>query len=334
MRIVTIAIAAACLAPLSGWSQEEQKPEINIEERKASIAIIEDHISDRKERMTEIANEIITLDRRLEGKLDKVVKRLASISDSEKSGYRVGQIKMNAMKGLKKTIENYQSKRASLMNKINQGGSGIPKEVLEGDAKAFDERIEKRVEQILEISKSFTQEEDVKKYEEVEGTGGYGWGWGPATRISDDYRQNRRNRNMNKEQRTEMMEALKKSIERHESLVASLKNRLENRKMSDADRELLEAEMARNVSLLATRKSQLEELTLVSQPSTAELNRDAALDLQDALRDAAEDMRQDFETIFVKYAQLNRERSKLFKLETNLEARKKWLADYEAGKTK
>lgn len=170
------------------WSQEEKKPEINIEERKASIGIIESHIADRKERMTEIANEIITLDKRLEKKLAKVVDHLSSISDSEKSGYRVGQLKMKAMQGLKKTIENYQSKRVLLINKIREGNSDIPKEVLEGDAKAFDKRIETRVEQILEISKSFTQDENVKKYETVEGTSSWGYGWGPATRISDDYK--------------------------------------------------------------------------------------------------------------------------------------------------
>jgi hypothetical protein len=139
---------------------------------------------------------------------------------------------------------------------------------------------------------------------------------------------------MNKKQRTEMVEALKKSIERQESLIASSKNRLANRTMPPADRELLEAELNRHVALFETRKRQLNELVAVFAPSTAELNRDAALDLQDALRDAAEDMRQDFESIFVKYAQLNRERSKLYKLEANLEARKKWLAEYEALKGK
>ena len=35
------------------------------------------------------------------------------------------------------------------------------------------------------------------------------------------------------------------------------------------------------------------------------------------------DLRRDFETIFVKYAELNKERQKVFKVKRNLEARKK-----------
>lgn len=331
MKTPTIVLAAVLGLPALVLGQAEKKTEgeeIDLDQRKASIPIIEQHIADREERMTEIANDIITLDKRLEGKLDKIVKRLASISDSQKSGFRVSQIKKQAMDGLGRTIERYQQNRRSVVQEIREGRTGIPKEVLDGDAKIFDEHIEKRVEQILEISKSFTQDQDVKKYEEVEGTGG--WGWGTASRISDEYKQNRRDRVMNKKQRDEVMEALKKSIERKKNQVSDLRLRLKNPKLSAADREITEQELNRSIAILDSRQGQLEELVLVNKPSTQEISRDAALDLQDALKDAADDMRHDFDTIFRKYSELNRERSKVFKLKDNLEARKKWIADYEA----
>ncbi|NIP95349.1 MAG: hypothetical protein GWO24_18655, partial [Akkermansiaceae bacterium] len=332
MKLLYPTLAVSVLSVGMSLAQEEkEEKEIDLEARKASIPIIEGHIEDRQERMAEIANDIMALDRRLEAKLQKVVNRLASIKDSTKSGYRVSQIKMDAMEGLRKTAENYQSKRAALITEIREGRTGIPKEVLESDAKIFDQHIEKRVEQILQLSKSFTQDASVKKYEQVEGSSYYdGWGWGDASRISDEYRQNRRDRTMNKKQRNEMITALKKSIERHESLIAGFKDSLENRRMSEADRELMRSEMNRHIRILDTRQGQLEELIIVPQPATAPLTRDAAMDLQDALKDAASDMRRDFETIFVKYADLNRERSKVFKLKRNLEARKKWIAEYEA----
>jgi len=189
----------------------------------------------------------------------------------------------------------------------------------------------------MEISKSFTQDADVEKYEEDSGGdyynsrwGNNGWGNRETTRISDEYRQNRRDRTMDGKQRNEMIGALKKSIERYESLIAAHEDSLKNRKMSEAEAELMRSEMERDSRILADRRNQLSELAEVSQPDASAIERDAAADLQAAIRDAAGDMRNDFNEIFVKYAQLNEERSKIFELEKSLEARKKWIVDYEA----
>lgn len=64
-------------------------------------------------------------------------------------------------------------------------------------------------------------------------------------------------------------------------------------------------------------------------PGIFELLRSAALILEDSLKDQAADMRRDLNTIFFKHEQLNRERSRVFALKANLEARKKWLEENE-----
>ena len=43
---------------------------------------------------------------------------------------------------------------------------------------------------------------------------------------------------------------------------------------------------------------------------------------------ASADLRCDMETIFFKYVELNGERTNVFRAKRNLEARKKWIADY------
>ena len=146
--------------------------------------------------------------------------------------------------------------------------------------------------------------------------------------ISDEWRQNRRDRTMDGKQRKEIMDALEKSIERHESLIASLKDKLANRKMSKTDRELMAAELKRHEELLSIREFQRSEMLEVDVPDTDALTKTAAKDLEDALADASGDLRRDFETIFVKYAELNKERQKVFRLKENLEARKKWLEEH------
>ncbi len=258
----------------------------------------------------------------------KVVNRLASIKDSTKSKFRIGKLKMEAIEDLQKSIETCQSKRADVIRAIRKGRSGIPKEVLEGEADHYDENIEKHIEQILEISKSFTQDTNVQKYRQI-GGGGYGWGWGDLYEISDEWYQNRRDRTMNKKQRGEVIDALKKSIRRCEILIAGLRDHLENNKITASDRELMRSELNRHIRMKDKRQGQLEELIVVPTPATVPLSRDAAMDLEEFLEDQIADMQRDLETIFFKHAQLNRERPKFYKLRANLEARKKWLAEHE-----
>lgn len=327
-------ILVAGILPFGATTAQDEEKKIDLDVRKRSVSILAEHIEDREQRLADIASDIMRLDQRLETQIDRVVKKLGSIKDSQKSGFRVSQIKMDAMEGLAKTIENYQSKRAALIQEIREGRSGIPKEVLAGDARKFDEHIEKRVEQIMKISKSFTQNADVKKYEKVHGSDYYtlGIGWSDEIeKISEEWRQNRRDRTMDKKQRSEILEALKKSIERYESLIAGQKESLANRRMSKSERSLMQSELNRNLQTLDARKGFLDELLEVDVPATDAVGPDAAQDLQLALRDAAADMRQDFETIFVKYGELNRERSKVFALKKKLDAGIKWIQDYEAG---
>ena len=316
------------LFPLHGESGE-----IDLEARKRSLPILEQHIAEREERLAEIRSDLKRLNGRLEQKVDGIVAKLSGIKDSQDSGRKVSQIKMRAMKGLARSVERYQAKRAELVQQLREGRSPIPREVLENDARIFDEHIAKRVGQILALSKSFTQDEVVEKYETVEVSSYniHGSGWTDVTQqITEEWRQNRRDRVMDKKQHREVIEALKKSIERHDSLKRGLEESLASRKLPDSDRRLLEAELKRHERLLADRRAQLLEMAEVGQPDTEALTAEDARELMRALENAAEDLRRDFDQVFFQYAELNRERDKVAGLKANLEARKKWLEEYEA----
>lgn len=310
-------------------AQNETIDAAELAERQRSIPVLENHIQEREQRMAELAEDIIRLDKRLEGKIERIVTNLKSLKDSQSSGYRVSGIKMNAIDGLKKTIENYQSKRAGLINEIREGRSGIPEEVLKGDVKKFDGHIEKRVSQILELSKSFTQDEDVEKYQKSS-IPSYNWDGSRSDyyEISDEWKQNRKDRTMDKKQRAGIIEALEKSIARHEGRVVAMKAALKDRQMSEASRELLTSELEHDEALLDARRAQFSDMMEVDVPKTEAITRDAAMEIEEAIADAVKDMRQDSNSIFSKYDQLNQERSQIARLKSNLEARKKWMAEY------
>ena len=318
-------------------SAEPAKAPLTLEERKASIPSIESHIKERRDRLEEIGEDVLRLDDRLEGKVDNIVNKLSSLKDSESSRRRVSQMKMQAMEELVENAKEYQSKRAELIRELQKNKPSQPKDYVEGDLKMVDDRVEKRVTQVLLLSKSFSQEKDVEKY--VGGGGGdsyygRGGGWNNNERVSDKWRQNNRDQSMNKKQRDAVKAALEKSVTRYESLANGVAEKLKSTTISSEYRSLLESEQEHYVDVLANRKSQLADFVLVDAPNTKAISQSAALDIERALDDAVSDFDDDIRLIKQKYAEVKAERQRIQKLEVNLAARKKWLVDFEAGKVK
>lgn len=308
-----------------------QTGDIDMEARKRSIPVLEGHIAERVERIEAITGDMKQVNARVEAQIEIFVKKLAAIKDSEDSRQRVSMMKTRAMKGLSRSAERYKTTRDAIIQKIREGNSEIPTEILRNDAKIFDEHIAKRVSQILEISKSFTQDQDVPKYEKVDGGNYYtpGLGWSDdVEQISEEWRQNRRDRVMDTKQQREIMEALEKSIEKQEDYVKAILARMKSNTLSEVDRRFMEGELKWRRQLLTARIDQYAEMSEVPQPNTHAISQEDALDLEHSIHDAAQDLRRDIDRLFFEYANLNRERAKVASLSKNLEARKKWLQEH------
>lgn len=342
MKALPITITSLALAMGALFAQdaapvkEPVKAPMTLEERKASIPSIESHIQERRDRLDEIGGDVLRLDDRLEKKVDKIVNKLASLKDSEGSRRRVSQIKMKAMENLVSNAKKYQSRRAELIRELRKNKPSQPKDYVEGDLKRNDDRVEKRVAQVLLLSKSFSQEKDVKKYSSGGGGHHYGRNNGGYSyeRVSDEYRQNNRDKNMNKKQRDAVKAALEKTVIRFESLANGVTQKLKSTEISAEYRSMLESEQSHYLQVLENRKSQLADFVLVDAPSTKAISQSQAMDVEHALDDAADDFQSDIRLIKQKYSEIVSERRRIQKLEVNLAARKKWLEDYEAGKIK
>lgn len=326
--LTSLVCVVACSSP---WAFAQEKQAVDIEARRQSIPVIEERIKERTERLTALASDIVRLDKRVESQIDQIVNKLASIKDSQATGRKISKLKMDAMEGLAKSAQRIQTQRAAVMRDLKATGD----EGLKEEIDTFNQLAEKRVEQIIKISNSFTQDADVKKYESDEGYEEYrsisGETWYIENeRISDEWKQNRRDRSMDKKQRDAVEAALKKSITRYESLVAGMENQLKNQNLSDTEKELVEDELQSHKEILATRKKQLTEISTATQPTdTASVGKEQAQDLEAAFDDRVSDLRQDMNTIRSKYAEFRNERSKLSELKKNLDDRKKWLEEYD-----
>ncbi len=324
----------------------ETAPPIDMDARRQSVVDLTGHVENRETRLSELVADIRTLDTRTEKRIDDVVNKLSGMVDSPGSTTNVNQLKAEVIGGLKKSIGVYQEKRRTIFEKLRTGKDAESPALtaLKGDLDKFDERTEKRVAQILKLANSMPQSEEVQKY--ISEGPEYLDGWYfENKRISDEWKQNRRQGVATKVEQDEIREALKKSVDSLESRIADINDTLKNRKISDAERIIQEQELERLTALLASRKQELTSLG--KGPSEVptnenifdgyegdsgdrnekEVGKHQAWDMKAMFRDERESISRDFWSVMQKYTEVVQERDKLIAMKENLEARKKWLAE-------
>jgi hypothetical protein len=299
--------------------------------RLQSVMDLKSHIAAREERLSEIASDIRSLDDRNEKRIDSIVETLKNLKDSEESKTRINAMKGDAIAGLRKSISIYQTKRREIFERLRTDKSA-PIESLTRDMEKFDSRVQKRVDQILELAKSMPPREDVEKYESDGGAYWDGWYY-ETTRISDDWKQNRRQGVATEKTVRELRDALEKGIADLESKRSALTALLKERKLSDAERTLQEQELGRTAAILEHRKQELVELTATGTAGgDVAATSEAAAEVKDLLEDSKKDIVTDFWTILRKYGEAVKESDKIHALKANLEAREKWLAEHAGSK--
>ena len=254
---------------------------------------------------------------------------LEQYKDSEESKVRVARLKADVMAALRRSIDYYQKNRDALKEQLRQANPKVPRETIEKDLSVFDERIEKRVEQITAIASTFTDEKELEKYEVTSTSSWYGWTW-ENEEISEAWKQNRRETRHTESAREGVVAGLQDSIAHLTQRNDYLAGKLKGQGLSDIERDLYQDEIERNQSLIGQREIQLEAFTSTPTPETESLSRDQAHEIEQLVEDSRADLRSDFFTIFRKYSELNRERAEVKALVDNLEARKAWLQEYDA----
>jgi hypothetical protein len=318
-----------CLATLLCASAQEP---VDLEARRQSVATLERHLEMRQKRFDEVAAEIRQRGEATDKKVGELVEMLAGLKDSESSKRRVSDIKGEAIAGLKRMIEVYQRERRTLVETLRTDGDA-PAEALKKDMATIDALTEKRVAQIVELVKSMPGGQDIQKYESAGGTYYNGF-YEEETRISEAWRQNRRDRVESEKQRREAQQALEKSIADLERRQATLKGQLAGGKLTAPEAEIFEHELGYVTNLIGQRKTQLMEVTAPASPPGEDASKGEADDLKRLFDDARRDIAGDFTKTLKLYHAAAAEREKIHAARENLEARKKWLAENDPAAKK
>jgi uncharacterized coiled-coil protein SlyX len=297
----------------------EPVPVMDLEARKESVVNLEAQIALREARLAELGQDIVTLDGRIEKRVDSLVKMLAETRDSQDSKTKISKIKQDAIEGLRRGIDLYVAKRKEVAERVKKGDE----EAL-GDLGKFNTRIATRVDQIVELSKSFPAHEDVKKYESDGGDYWNGYYY-ENSRISDAWKQNRRDNSQSKVQRDEVTTAIREGIARLDQRQRALKDALENRNPSESARKLYTQELGQIDAQLENLNAQLTEVSMPTGGATRQPSLDEAIDMGQLLDDGRKDLRSDVSTLFRLYDGFDKERMRVGEMKENLAARKEWL---------
>jgi len=317
----------------AGLAVAQETQTIDLEARRQSVVTLKQHLAMREERLTEVAAEIRQRGEATDKKIGRIVDMLTSLKDSQSSKRRISDIKGEAIVGLRKMLEVYKRERNAIVQKI-RGDDSVAVEALMKDLENIDKLGEKRVGQIVEIVKSMPGGEDVAKYEQDSSYDYNGVAY-ENSRISEEWRQNRRDKVESEKERREAQDALKKSIEDLERRRDSLKSQLAGGKLNATEKELYEQELG-HVSVLAdVRKSQLLAVAAPSPAAENAASKGEADDLRALFQDARKDIAEDFAKTVRLYQSASAERDKIQAVKENLAAREKWLQenDPEAKKS-
>jgi hypothetical protein len=294
-----IAVAPSLLA---------QTPAPTAEQLKSWIAI-------RQQRVDLLRDEIKQIDSRLESRIDVIVDTLKTISDSKDSRTKVARMKEETGKRLKKTIDYYDQKRAALKEELRNPRLKLTDEEKRKMIAVFDERIEKRTQQILALNKSMPTHEDHERYR---ATGG-GW-WGTEYERNEEYDQNRRMTSHGNTQRDAIVKQLDNSLARLDRQSRTLKTQIAA--TSDPlQRQTLNEELAKNDALIAERRQQRLDTLKPSGTPTHTVALKEATDMDKALQTAVSELRTEFTTLFQRYNTLLTELSTLHATEAALAAK-------------
>jgi hypothetical protein len=302
-RLALVLIALAFYQPLYA-----QPPAPTAEQLKSWVTI-------RQQRVDLLREEIKQTDARIETRLDSIIETLKMITDSKDSRTKVARMKEDTGKQLGKTITYYDQKRAALKEELRN-----PRLRLTDDEKrqliaAFDERIEKRTRQIIELNKSMPAHEDHERYR---ATGG-GW-YGTEYERNQEYEQNRRMTSHSNQQRDAIVKQLDASIARLDRQSRTL--RTQAPPTADPEhRKTVEEELTKIEALIAERRQQRLEILKPADIATHTVALKEAMDLDKAMQAAVSELRREFTTLFSRYSTYLNELSTLHATEAALAAK-------------
>lgn len=310
-----------------GWSQDSV-PEVTPPtkgEIQQAIDITKQHIESRAKRIEQVKFDLKSLNARVEGAVDQIMNMLEPVKDSEQSHYQVTMKKQKAIEALKESIKDYDQLRKSLRKETRERDPKIARDEIYEDIEVLDDKVNKRVEQIISLSNSMETWNDLDKYNLR-----YSDGWSGTYSYRDRnprYQQNKSQSRKTAMEREKLIADINDHLKRLEAENLKLKEMIDNPQITEQYREMLQYEYSRNTELMELRRSQQISLATSTKPETEAIGLREMTTIEGLIADIADDLKKDYDAFFRTYTELNQERQALEILKERLKTYLKMLEE-------
>ncbi len=276
--------------------------------------VLKARLAAQEKRTNLLLDEIKAADSRIENQIDDLLKTLRMVGDSKDSRTKISRMKQDTIDKLQRSITYYQQKRAWLQEELRRPTYNLTADEKRRIIARFDERIEKRVNQILDMNKTLPTHQD---YERYKSSGDTTWDGSVVYSESEDYKQNQRLSSHTNTQRDKIIKGLQTSIDRLDRQNRSLAE-LQARSTDPEYRLASLEEQRKNDELLKARRAQLSEVFTAPALPTRPISGSEAQALDRTMQQSIASLRRDLTTFFQRYTVWLGERSSVNNLKAAL----------------
>lgn len=269
---------AFATAVLSTMSLAQTEGTVNTN---ASIAALEAAVQTEVAVIAALNSNLFALDSDIEAKIARVVDYLASVKDSGDTGTEVMRTKRDVMQGLGSSAKFYASERAKRLGDLQyKGGMQTTQDLLLAAAQ-LDDRTDKRIDQIVTLSTSLMQNQDLQRYEAARHNG-----YKDAGHLREVGAKNEEVKRVVTRKFDTYIDELERDVE-------SLNMALKTAKTTE-EKQRLQAQIDNDTALLQHRKRQRDQALSGTSQAGAALSQKSIDTVQDKLDDLAADIREDY----------------------------------------
>jgi len=312
MRFIALATAVLIVSGTFSFAQTESPA--SAADLRDEVSYLQKMIKAEKEKINEITGKLLATDQQIEERVDKIVNYLASVQDSVDSGTKVLNIKTKAMEGLGKAAQKYIRERDKLQDSLRRSRDSDVTEEQTKSVKALNKRAEKRIDQIVNLTKTLATDADFQRY-----TRDFSTGWQRSE--TKGYKWNKRTQMAAKPTVNKVDKALEQSVEHLERQNLTLQAQKQSQRK--ADQAKYDEQIERNEEIIQTRKEQLAEVQ--NGPEYGQggksLSKQQAQKLDQKLKEVASQINTDFNELMRLNSELQVERMRLHNLRKAKKAR-------------
>jgi hypothetical protein len=297
----------------------QQAPPADPAADRQSVETLNLHLAIRERRLAELTAEIMERSQRTDARIGELVTLLTNVRDSQASRRVVSQVTGEAIRNLQSMIEVYQRERRTIAERLRTDRSA-PADALNSDIDKIDALIERRKNDIIALARSIPGNENLPRHEST------GWayssfhgGFYETSRVSDAWRQNRRDRVQSTVQLREVQRALEESLSDLRQRQRRLVTALGSTNLTAPQREIQQQELERVLVMIQQRQEQLEEISEPSEAPDQTASRSEATALRNLIRNSRQDIASDFSQTLRLYRTAAAERHRIHQIRTEIE---------------